>query len=57
MNNEALAHLITVYGLWCEQEGLECTSADEMRVRDKGQLTARQREWLEAFSNLWDLTI
>lgn len=54
MNNELVDMLITLYGAWCAQQGLECTSADEMLAMS--DLTAEQRKWLETFSDLWEQT-
>ena len=50
---DALAQLAAAYAQWIEWQGLPMMSADEL-IRETEKTTPAQREWLAAFSIVWD---
>lgn len=48
--------LIELYAKWCATNNVPHISADELAYPDAYELTNEQREWLNAFIILWDLT-
>jgi ribonuclease BN (tRNA processing enzyme) len=49
--NAEEASLCEFWQTWCEREGLDCRSADEM---DEQDMTPEQRKVVAAFTVLWD---
>ena len=44
--------LCTIYTNWCEKEKVEPDSADSILAW--GDITEKQRKWLERFGDIWD---
>lgn len=55
MDNEVTHMLLSLLNTWAANEELECSDSNEM-LQNK-RLSKRQREWLEKFEQLWDLSV